>query len=263
MSEDLAKLQEELGKENVTLNLHNRTLTVRGDEKAFQLVRLIINNASKRHPAERKPGARVCPVCFDEPTSPVSLDCGHAWCKSCLTEYLLASVDNKVFPLTCLGDEARCSHRVTLQLAREMLSQSQLDTIVQAAFLSYIQQRAREFHYCPTPDCPQIYRSAPKGTRLRCPSCLIRICAGCHREHHEGVCRYSETEDMKLFEGWTKDHDVKKCPGCKAPIERSAGCNHMTCTRCKTHICWVCMATFPNGDEVYDHMHATHGGIGL
>ncbi|KZP18600.1 hypothetical protein FIBSPDRAFT_1027453 [Athelia psychrophila] len=36
------------------------------------------------------------------------------------------------------------------------------------------------------------------------------------------------------------NHDVKACPGCKACIERIAGCNHMACTRCQTHMCWEC-----------------------
>jgi len=264
MSADLAKLQEELGVENVKINLKEQSLTVHGNNDAFTVARLAIANARKCHREERKEVVeRACPVCFDEVSSPVSLECGHAWCKSCLSDYLMASVGTRVFPLTCLGDEARCTLRIPLEIAREVLSSSQVDAILQASFLSYIHAHASEFHHCPTPDCPQIYRNAPKGTILRCPSCLVRICTDCNKEHHDGVCRYSESEDMKMFEEWTKDHDVKKCPGCKAPIERSAGCNHMTCARCKTHICWVCMATFSDGDEVYDHMHATHGGIGL
>jgi len=33
----------------------------------------------------------------------------------------------------------------------------------------------------------------------------------------------------------------RPCPKCKAPIEKNGGCNHMACTRCKTHFCWACM----------------------
>ncbi|THH29251.1 hypothetical protein EUX98_g4945 [Antrodiella citrinella] len=263
MSADLAKLQEELGAENIKINLKNKTLTVHGNEDAFAVARLAISSAQRRHPSERKLVERACPVCLDEVTSPVSLECGHAWCRSCLSDYIMASVDTRVFPLTCLGDEARCTQRISLDVAKGVLSSSQVASIFHSSFLAYVHAHASEFHHCPTPDCDQIYRKAAKGTILRCPSCLVRICTDCDKEHHEGTCRYSESEDMKMFEEWTKDHDVKKCPVCKAPIERSAGCNHMTCTRCKTHICWVCVATFTDGDEVYDHMHATHGGIGL
>ncbi|KAH8097029.1 hypothetical protein BXZ70DRAFT_306416 [Cristinia sonorae] len=263
VSPEIAKLQQELGKENVILSLKDQTLTVRGNEDAFKVARLAIRNAQISQPSKKKHNDTTCPICLDDVTAPVRLECGHAWCKTCLHDYLAASVDTKAFPLTCLGDEARCSHRISLNIASEILSPSEMNDIVQASFLAHIHIHASEFHHCPTPDCPQVYRNAPKGTVLRCPSCLVRICTTCNREHHDGVCRYSETEDMKLFEEWTKGHDVKKCPGCKAPIERSAGCNHMTCLRCKTHICWVCTATFSSGDEVYDHMHATHGGIGL
>ncbi|TCD61818.1 hypothetical protein EIP91_007863 [Steccherinum ochraceum] len=173
ISADLAKLQEELGPGNVSIDLAEKTLTVHGNEDAFKVARLAISAAQRRHPEEKKVVERACPVCFDEVTSPVSLDCGHAWCKSCLTDYLLASVDTRVFPLKCLGDEARCTHRVTLRVAREILSPTQIDAIFQASFLAHIHARTSDFHHCPTPDCPQIYRAAQaKGTVLRCPSCL-------------------------------------------------------------------------------------------
>ena len=100
----------------------------------------------------------------------------------------------------------------------------------------------REFHYCPTPDCPQVYPTSPWNAPLSCPSCLARICLSCHVEYHEGVtCADCEDGGDWLFQEWMQIHDVKKSPGCYAPIERAAGCNNMTCTRCHTHTCWVCL----------------------
>jgi len=264
MSADLATLQRQLGSENVSLDLHDRVLRVRGDEEAYQAAQRAIKRARERHSGERPRHDVECPVCFDEVTSPVSLACGHIWCKSCLRSYLLSSVDTKVFPLTCFGDEAKCSRPIPLTIAQELLSTNEFNSLTHASFLTYVQTRPSEFHYCPTPDCPQVYRKGPRNTVLQCPSCLTKICPHCHVEYHEGVsCRYSEAEDQKLFDEWKKSHDVKDCPGCKAPIERSAGCNHMTCARCKTHICWACLSTFSSSQDVYDHMRLIHGGIGL
>ncbi|PSR76182.1 hypothetical protein PHLCEN_2v8605 [Hermanssonia centrifuga] len=264
VSADLMKLQEELGRENVVLDFAGRTLKVRGNDDARQVVEIILRRAKQRYMPEKKRPQHECPICFCEASLPVTLDCGHSWCKVCLTNYLLASVDTKVFPLTCLGNEARCSHPVPLSITRDILDPRDFTSVSRASFLAYIQSKPSEFHYCPTPDCEQVYRSAPPDTVLQCPSCLVRICGNCHVEFHEGSrCPTRESDDERLFEQWTQSHDVKNCPGCKVPIERAEGCNHVTCIRCKTHICWVCLSTFTKGEDVYDHMRNVHGGIGL
>lgn len=33
----------------------------------------------------------------------------------------------------------------------------------------------------------------------------------------------------------------KPCPGCKVPIDKIDGCNHMTCGKCQHEFCWVCL----------------------
>ncbi|XP_048579770.1 ankyrin repeat and IBR domain-containing protein 1 isoform X2 [Nematostella vectensis] len=33
----------------------------------------------------------------------------------------------------------------------------------------------------------------------------------------------------------------KPCPNCKSPIQKTEGCNHMKCTKCKHEFCWVCL----------------------
>jgi hypothetical protein len=261
MSKDLMMLQEELGFENVTLDIYHRNLQIRGNDVAYEAARAAICRARSRHPEERPSNTAECPVCFNQVTARITLPCGHCWCRACLKNYLTSSIDNKYFPLTCLANEAKCTERIPLNLAREILTVSEFEAVVNAAFSAYIQSKTNEFHYCPSPDCPQIYRTAARDTVLQCPSCLIRLCPNCHVEAHDGFA-CPESGD-NLFQEWMKNHDVKNCPGCKIPIERAEGCNHMTCTQCQTHICWVCLQTFPRGEGIYDHMRSVHGGIGL
>ncbi|KAI0089503.1 hypothetical protein BDY19DRAFT_107788 [Irpex rosettiformis] len=263
MNSDLLKLQQELGTENVYIDSRTWSLKVRGNNDAVQVATLIIQRA-RRQCGRKHPGENSCPICLDKVSLPVTLDCGHTWCKNCLTSYLLAAIDTKSFPLNCLGSGARCSSQIPLKIAHRLLSSEDFQRVIHASFLAYIHSRPSEFHYCPTPDCQQVYRTAPPDTVLQCPSCLVRICGNCHIEHHEGKrCPDPEKEELRLFEEWSVGRDVKRCPGCKTFIEREAGCNHMTCTRCRTHICWVCLETFSESEACYDHMRKTHGGIGL
>jgi len=263
MSADLMALQHKFGPENVFLDLRDRALIIRGNRDAYQAAQETVHHAQQRHRREPRPNIVDCPVCFNEVTSPITLRCGHSWCRSCLSDYLVAATGNTLFPLTCLGSEARCSEPIPLSTAREILSPNAFQAVISASFSAHVHSRPDEFHYCPTPDCLQIYRTAPQDTVLQCPSCLLRICLNCHVEYHEGFECPDRDGGDKLFKEWVKNHDVKNCPGCKVPIERAEGCNHMTCIRCQTHICWVCLETFPRGEGIYGHMRAMHGGIGL
>ena len=264
MSPELMNIQKHLGQENIVLNLTRRTLTIRGNDTTYDAVLQVVREVQKRQTDDRRHDIVECPVCFNQVVSPIQLECGHSWCRSCFASYLAAATDNKIFPLTCLGNEATCSQPVSVYFARDILTADGFDRVVNASFFAYVYSRPDEFHYCPTPDCPQIYRSAPPDTVLQCPSCLARICPNCHVEAHDGMsCANRDLDGEKLFREWMEAHDVKSCPGCKSSIEKIAGCNHMTCTRCQTHICWVCLETFPKADGIYDHMRAAHGGIGL
>lgn len=264
MSAELMDLQRDLGHENVVLNLARRTLTVRGNDTAYEAVLRAVREVQKRQSDGKRDDFVDCPVCFNQVVSPIQLECGHSWCRSCFAHYLIAAIDNKIFPLTCLGNEATCSQLVSVHVARDVVTADDFDRVVNASFFSYVYSRPDEFYYCPTPDCPQIYRSAPADTVLQCPSCLARICPSCHVEAHDGIsCTNRDLNGEKLFREWMEAHDVKSCPGCKSSIEKIAGCNHMTCSRCQTHICWVCLDTFPKAEGIYDHMRTAHGGIGL
>ena len=263
-SAELSTLQGLLGPENCILDFGERALVVRGNDSAFRTACKAVQDAQSRQGDVASSSDAICPVCFGEAIVPVSLACGHQWCRTCLTSYLTSAVENKMFPLKCLGNDAACTECIPLGLSRRLLSAADFSAVIEAAFWVYAHSRPDEFHHCPTPDCTQVYRSAPPNAVLQCPSCLVRICPTCHIEYHDGMtCEERDVAEDKLFKEWTSNNDVKSCPGCKVPIERSEGCNHMTCTRCQTHICWECLATFPRGHGIYDHMRVQHGGIGL
>jgi hypothetical protein len=264
LQHELPELLHNSGPERVTLLLSEQVVSVRGDLELYDTVVSAIRRAEQNGVSDDIPLDKRCTICFDRAVRPFQLPCGHLYCAACLKTYLLSSPDNKSYPVRCLGNDANCSELISLQTARKVLNPSQFDSVVKGAFHSYILGRPQEFHFCPTPDCEQVYRHGPQDTFIQCPSCTVRICPACHVEYHEGVlCRdYDEIGD-KAFAAWAKERGVKHCPGCKIPIEKVEGCNHLTCSRCQTHICWVCLETFPHGEGIYAHLRAKHGGFGI
>lgn len=261
----LEPLSLKFGAENVQVDFWERAVTLRGDDALYDAGVEAVHQAQQSPLAQRKYPRNVveCPVCFNEVVSPIRIRCGHTWCRACFCQYLLAAIETRRFPLTCLGDEAKCSERISLKTARDVLQPNEFNSVVESSVSSYVQAHAKEFHYCPSPDCLQIYRTGPKGTVVQCPACLLRICPHCHAEAHDGFACAEQDGGDRLFKEWVASHDVKNCPGCAIAIERDEGCHHVTCVQCQTHICWVCLQTFPKGEGIYAHMRTEHGGIGV
>jgi hypothetical protein len=153
--------------------------------------------------------------------------------------------------------------------------------VLEIAFSAYASRHLDELRHCPTPDCGQMYRAAPNpppagddknagvlatSPLFTCPVCFTGVCTACHVAHDGLTCAEHRDNASGGYEALAQakeKYGIKDCPKCGTPIQKSFGCNHMTCPTCQTHICWVCMETFAEGDPVYAHMKQAHGGIGI
>jgi len=87
----------------------------------------------------------------------------------------------------------------------------------------------------------------------------------CGKEAHEGItCTEREllddpAEQERLNEQWALTAGVKRCPSCRVFVQKTEGCNHMTC-HCGVHFCWICSKEF-DSNSIYRHMSMEHGGI--
>ena len=93
MNDGLSQLTKELGDDCVQLDLWNRTLVSRGDQHVHNAVRDMLSRTRRGLITNRLPALIECPVCFDEVTTPITLCCGHSWCKTCIIRYMLTAVD--------------------------------------------------------------------------------------------------------------------------------------------------------------------------
>ncbi|TFK23127.1 RWD-domain-containing protein [Coprinopsis marcescibilis] len=122
-----------------------------------------------------------------------------------------------------------------------------------------------------------------------CQRCSFSFCAFCRRTWHGPVTqcvmthsekivleylaedegsegrvalerRYGKTNILKLVAKYQEELANKEwlaesttaCPGCGCHVEKSLGCNHMTCWKCGKHFCYRCGAKI-RADEPYIH----------
>uniref|UniRef100_A0A803K1V3 Ring finger protein 217 n=1 Tax=Xenopus tropicalis TaxID=8364 RepID=A0A803K1V3_XENTR len=97
---------------------------------------------------------------------------------------------------------------------------------------------------CKKPVCDECLKRY-LSSQIQCPSCQFIWCFKCHAPWHEGVnCREYKKGD-KLLRHWANEiehgqRNAQKCPRCKVHIQRTEGCDHMTCSQCNTNFCYRC-----------------------
>ncbi|KAF8194705.1 hypothetical protein BJ912DRAFT_1141524 [Pholiota molesta] len=270
MREGLGKLKELIGEDNVAVNVASvpYKVTVKGGvEATHHLQRLMDESRAMHAPDNTLPGdaeREICPICTDDVSNPEQLGCGHTYCSGCLSHFLTSAADSKNFPLACIGNGGQCRVPIAIPFIRRFLPQQLFENLVEAAFMAYLEQHPQELKYCTTPDCKQIYRRRTDKVLLKCPACFSTICPMCDEEAHEGMtCEERKIHrdpglQERLNDELARQQGFKKCPQCSVFIEKTEGCNHMTC-KCGAHICWICLRLF-TADTVYQHINTAHEG---
>ncbi|TWU78358.1 translation termination inhibitor protein itt1 [Metarhizium rileyi] len=81
-----------------------------------------------------------------------------------------------------------------------------------------------------------------------CEDCGFAFCSRCLQTWHGEFVRCAPkrnkeelTEEEKASLKYLELH-TSPCPTCSAPAQKTHGCNHMICSRCDTHFCYLCSA---------------------
>lgn len=265
---DLNGLKQKFPGAGFTLNTRLHILYVQGSRDLKQEVETIIFEFAKMSggSAERPDDTDACPICLcDIEDDRFELEaCGHHFCRQCLVEQFESAIKNQGrFPVCCA--KQKCESPILLADMRTLLSSEKLEELFRASLGAYVASSDGAYRFCPSPDCPSVYRVASpdmSGEPFMCGACYSETCNRCHLEYHpflscEQYRVFKEDPDLSLTE-WQKDKEnVKNCPVCGYTIEKMDGCNHVEC-RCGRHICWVCLEYFGSSDECYTHLRSIH-----
>ncbi|KAM9355004.1 E3 ubiquitin-protein ligase RNF217 [Pholidichthys leucotaenia] len=189
--------------------------------------------------------AESCRVCLEEKGIVPLPCCRKALCDGCLRLYVSSQVRVGKAHIRCpmficrgnLEEGLVISHLTNEEVSkyRYFLELSQLDSSTK-----------------PCPQCSHFTslkmhnanRSEHKY-KIQCSNCQFVWCFKCHAPWHNGIkCRDYRKGD-KLLRTWASviehgQRNAQKCPQCKIHIQRTEGCDHMTCTQCNTNFCYRC-----------------------
>lgn len=255
-----------LGKDVASINITSepKEITIAGSIQNYQTAIEMLRTQMTEELDEKR-ACSICAVCWTEAENPVRTRCSHVYCVECYENQCssTASGDEECL-VKCLGNSGTCNFQFPLDELKENLSSTAFEDLLESSFASYVRRRPHIFRYCPTPDCNQLYRTEEASMESTCPKCVVTICKSCHiahenmtcAEHKEAILGVQAFEKLKISDGY------KDCPQCGTTMDKMGGCNHIVCTGCKIHICWVCLESFEISRACYDHMREKHGGIG-
>jgi len=103
--------------------------------------------------------------------------------------------------------------------------------------------------FCTQPDCTGIMEaSSMNAKKMTCPDCSNSICFRC-RENWHGYFTSCEDALEEQFNFGTGVDRIIFCPTCRTKIQRTEGCNHMTCAFCRYEFCYFCGADASSGSS--------------
>lgn len=251
------------------------------------LVQLLIDYDKKCDETEFKKNFYNCKICFTETLGENCIQfspCTHIFCKDCISNYLQIKIKDGCVKNLCCPEE-KCTSEITPGQIKSLIS-SDFFNKYDSLLLNVTLDTMPDIIYCPRINCHYPVIREQNGLRelAQCPNCQLAFCIFCKAVYH-GIepCKINSAEKQKLVSEYQKATDERKlelekrygkknlqdlvestmsedwihsntnnCPQCNAPIEKSEGCNKMTCWKCNTYFCWLCRKVL-NSQTPYLH----------
>ncbi|XP_015177005.1 PREDICTED: ranBP-type and C3HC4-type zinc finger-containing protein 1-like [Polistes dominula] len=188
-----------------------------------------------------------CPICFIsyKPFEGLVLkNCLHTFCKECLSNTVKYSTD---VDIKCPYSDKNYSCDATIGQCeiKEVLNPIDFNKYLEKSIIHAEAKAGKSAFHCKTPNCPGwcIYESDVDN--FTCPVCKKTNCLRCKMIHKKSCAEDQfdsslsniEKSDILINQMLDKK-DAMLCPQCQAVVMKISGCDSITCTICKTQLCW-------------------------
>ncbi len=203
--------------------------------------------------------------------------CKHIFCSRCLHDFFSHSIaEGSVVNIKCPDPSCAKSHvPIPLTLLAEIVTQEEVSRYTQLKEKQELESNPSST-YCPRPSCGKVLARDPDEKLVICTNCSYAFCGNCRKSWHGPAepCKrltlstalsdlyvssvgqeksllerqygrknllklVAEVEGDRLAGKWMQDN-AQQCPVCQSWVEKSMGCNHITCGVCRNHFCFLC-----------------------
>ena len=200
-------------------------------------LRIIINQVSMEIVHEESGhSGEVCQICIDNIHQPVQLQCGHQFCRVCLSEYSKLKIQEGESDIFCCfivevlaADQKNpykyCNSKFSEDTILDLHNDNS-DVIAKYQRFKFFRDNSNG-RECPK--CCNLQVGTQNNPRMECEKCQHEFCYVHGGAHTGKTC--SEFELSIAVETASTNEILlktsKPCPGCGIQISKTAGCNHM------------------------------------
>ncbi|KAN0037927.1 hypothetical protein ACTA71_000099 [Dictyostelium dimigraforme] len=202
-----------------------------------------------------------CSICYCEYSinEMIELICGHSFCIGCMGHYFQSSIKDGSaggsISIGCLEND--CLNKSIDEVTIETLSMEICKSkgISSNLIMDISYNSNNTIHPCQFEGCTRLVNSDLKRKSLvakyspyiSCDGHVICLFCKKNSYHWPVPCNKPVHNESDLFSYRWIVENTTICGRCKFPVEKSWGCNHMTCTRCRYEFCYSC------GKDYSDH----------
>ena len=221
-----------------------------------------------------------CSICMSKRSEkhyPV-LPCGHKTCKGCLRTYLNLEINEGRTKIGCPASKSCNWNFGRAAVARLVGANPEIMQKWDKFQLQRCLYLIPNMVFCPFPDCDWAVvaqKDCKKCPKIVCESCKNCFCFNCRNPwegNHKGEKCLLKDDRRRLLQSISTNqtnsvnvkattnfdgtggggglsprlpdsNDIKPCPQCGALIAKimDGGCNHIVCSVCHCHFCWLCL----------------------
>ncbi|KAI9597905.1 hypothetical protein BDF19DRAFT_433006 [Syncephalis fuscata] len=257
---------------------------------ADEVVPMVIKNDQAKEQQHFDETRHYCSICLEGKLGQAchSLPCGHVFCRACLVDFFTLLIkEGNVMAVqcpdtACIKSRSKLSPSDIETLVGPVLYQRYQDLIEKNAL-----ETDSSITWCPRRTCQGPARKDTDYEKLAiCRKCQFAFCFYCRHSWH-GVGQFcaidnqqriveeyeqanvetkrrmelqygtstlqriiSDVERQRETKQWI-ENNTTVCPTCLLNIEKAFGCNHMQCSMCGTHFCYLCGSCLTANSALY------------